>query len=444
MNKIEQLLRENENLKDEIQKLKDEIARLKGHSPKPKIKETKENNNTETLKRRRENSEKNTPQINKIVSIDKRERIDPPKRCICGNRNPVKFHSKGSREVVIQDIKITTNNIAYELGKIECLKCGKIIEANIPDGIKGRYGNELKTWVSYFKYELRTPENKIHRLLQEVGIVISEGEVSKILLENGEKLSQESKEIKKTGIRNSSYVNIDETVWRRSGDNAYSWYVGNNKFSAYEIHDKRNNKIAKMVLEIEDGEEKDLIVLHDDFSAYNNLPGVRSALCFLHEIRLFEKLKPYFEHHVKILNKKIESLWDIYDLLKVYRSNPNSKIKTKINKMFDKILTEKTGYNDLDHRMALTYAKKEKLLLCLKYPEVPPENNNAERGLRHIVTIRKISGGSRSKRGEKSLINHLTVFETCKKLGIRIKDYLYHLIAGIPPPVKCSLLLQPG
>lgn len=47
--------------------------------------------------------------------------------------------------------------------------------------------------------------------------------------------------------------------------------------------------------------------------------------------------------------------------------------------------------------MALTYAKKGKLLVCLEYPEVPPENNGAERGLRHAVTIRKISGGSCSK-----------------------------------------------
>lgn len=175
MNEIERLARENKELRNEIQKLRDEIARLKGHNPKPEIKASKRNNDIEVRKRRRENSRENNRQANKTVRIDRREKIDPPRRCECGNHDPKKFHSKGEREVVIQNIKITTDNIAYELGKIECLECGRIIEADIPNEIDGRYGNELKTWVSYFKYELRVPENKIYTLLQEVGIVILRG-----------------------------------------------------------------------------------------------------------------------------------------------------------------------------------------------------------------------------------------------------------------------------
>ncbi len=330
------------------------------------------------------------------------------------------------------------------MGKIECLECGKIIEANIPSEIDGRYGNELKMWLSYFKYELRVPENKIWTLLQEIGIVISEPEISKILLKNGEKLSEESKEIKRVGLDNSVYVNMDETGWRKSGNNAHIWYVGSNRFSIYEIHDKRNSEVAKSVLEIKDGHMREIIIVHDDFSAYSNLPVSMSALCFLHEIRLFEKLMPHFNYYAKILNRKIEELWDIYDALKAYRLNPDLKTKANIKDMFDKALTKETGYKDMDHRMALTYKKKEELLTCLEYPQVPPENNCAERGLRHAVTIRKISGGSRSRQGEKSLTNHLTVFDTCKKLGIRIKEYLYCLINGIAPEIKCSALLEFG
>jgi hypothetical protein len=35
-------------------------------------------------------------------------------------------------------------------------------------------------------------------------------------------------------------------------------------------------------------------------------------------------------------------------------------------------------------------------------PAVPPENNAAERSLRHLVTSRKISGGTRSPQGTNS------------------------------------------
>lgn len=443
MNEIERLVKENKELKEEIQRLRNEIARLKGHSLKPTVKPSKTDNNIEPPRRRRENS-KDTRQTNKIVPIDRRERVEPKRECICGNCDPKRFWSKGSREVVIQDIKIITDNCAYELEKIQCLCCGRVIEADIPNRPEGRYGNELKTWISYFRYELRVPENKIWRLLQEVGIVISEAEISKILLDNGERLKEEVKEIKRAGLQNSVYVNMDETGWRREGKNAYMWYIGNTKFSVYEIHDRRSNEETRAVLEIVNGKRKRLIVVHDDFSAYNNLPILVNGLCFLHEIRLFEKLIPYFDWHAEILERKIEELWDIYDALKAYRLNPKLATKTEIKDMFDRILTEETGYKDLDHRMALTHKKKEELLICLEYPEVPPENNCAERGLRHAVTIRKISGTSRSKRGEESLTNHLTVFDTGKKLGIKIKEYLYSLISGITPAVKCSALLEPG
>ena len=36
------------------------------------------------------------------------------------------------------------------------------------------------------------------------------------------------------------------------------------------------------------------------------------------------------------------------------------------------------------------------LFVFVTHPEVPPDNNAAERSLRHLVTSRKISGGTRS------------------------------------------------
>jgi hypothetical protein len=220
---------------------------------------------------------------------------------------------------------------------------------------------------------MRIPENKLHTFFNDVGIQISEGEISKILIENGKKLKKEVKMIKEIGLSNSTYVNMDETGWKNSGVNEYLWYVGNEKFSIYEIHDKRNGEVAKKVLGIKEGEKKDIIVVHDDFSAYDILDDyiLASALCFIHEMRHFEKLIPYFEEHRKILDNKITELWGIYKELQNYRANPNLQQKELIEQKFDSILKEKTGYEDLDHRMELTHKKKKKLLLCLEYPEVP-------------------------------------------------------------------------
>jgi transposase len=41
----------------------------------------------------------------------------------------------------------------------------------------------------------------------------------------------------------------------------------------------------------------------------------------------------------------------------------------------------------------------KELFVFVADPEVPPENNAAERSLRYVVTSRKISGGTRSEQG---------------------------------------------
>ena len=41
----------------------------------------------------------------------------------------------------------------------------------------------------------------------------------------------------------------------------------------------------------------------------------------------------------------------------------------------------------------------KELFVFVAHPEVPPDNNAAERSLRHLVISRKISGGTRSERG---------------------------------------------
>ncbi|MCL4465209.1 MAG: transposase [Chloroflexi bacterium] len=44
----------------------------------------------------------------------------------------------------------------------------------------------------------------------------------------------------------------------------------------------------------------------------------------------------------------------------------------------------------------------KELFVFVARPEVPADNNAAERGLRHLVTSRKISGGTRSEKGSQT------------------------------------------
>ena len=53
----------------------------------------------------------------------------------------------------------------------------------------------------------------------------------------------------------------------------------------------------------------------------------------------------------------------------------------------------------------------------LDHPEVPPDNNLAERTIRLSVTKRKVSNGSRSMERFKHTANLLRVVQTCRRQG---------------------------
>lgn len=67
----------------------------------------------------------------------------------------------------------------------------------------------------------------------------------------------------------------------------------------------------------------------------------------------------------------------------------------------------------------------------LDHPQVPPDNNLAERSLRLAVTKRKVSGGSRSLERFEQTANLLTVVQTCRFQGRSVMDFFVEaLMAG--------------
>ena len=67
----------------------------------------------------------------------------------------------------------------------------------------------------------------------------------------------------------------------------------------------------------------------------------------------------------------------------------------------------------------------------LDHPEVPPDNNLAERTLRLAVTKRKVSGGSRSMERFKDTANLLTVVQTCRRQERSVIEFFEQAIKAM-------------
>lgn len=157
-------------------------------------------------------------------------------------------------------------------------------------------------------------------------------------------------------------------------------------------------------------------------------------LCWLHEIRHYLKLDPRFTHHKKKLDEVIGEFWEFYQQAKGYCLDPTEQKRKDIGARFDLITNQNTGYRELDHRLALTQRKRERLLVFLDNPFVPIHNNQSEQDVRDAVMIRMISRETKSLAGDRSLERHLSIIHTAKKQGLDVFETIHGFLIGTLPP----------
>jgi FtsZ-binding cell division protein ZapB len=172
------------------------------------------------------------------------------------------------------------------------------------------------------------------------------------------------------------------------------------------------------------------LLLSDDAPQFRDITD-EQALCWVHEGRHYKKLTPFFDYHRQLLADFKTKFWRFYDKLQRYRASPTLEQATVLSREFDILFSTLTGYEALDKRIAQTKAKKDKLLMVLRHPEIPLHNNPAELGARRRVRKRDVSFGPRTADGVAAWDTFMTLAATAKKLGISFFAYVYDRVAAV-------------
>jgi hypothetical protein len=154
------------------------------------------------------------------------------------------------------------------------------------------------------------------------------------------------------------------------------------------------------------------------------------GLCWIHDARHYKKLSPFVPIHQQALANFRGRYWIYYTELLNYKRNPTREKQKWLSKQFDEIFSTTTDYEDLDHRIAKTLAKKTELLQVLEMPSLPLHNNEAELGARVQARVRDVSFQTRSEKGTKIKDTFMTINQTTKKLGVSFYDYIYDRVSG--------------
>jgi hypothetical protein len=353
------------------------------------------------------------------IRIDRTETITFDK-----NKLPSDAVFKGYEEKIVQNIIVKTDNVLYKLEKYYSASEGKTYIAEVDESLRGtEFGAETKALVSSLYYENRVTENKIASFLNSNGLYISEGTISNILIkEQSSILTKIKDEILEAGLRSSSYSQIDDTGMKVAGKNGFATIICNEKFSAFFIKLSKSRETVKSFLT--SFLASLFVVLVGDGAGQFKKITKRFALCWIHEERQYKKLVPILNVHRRELERIRGEIWGYYEKLKRYKENPNEEDKKKLWNEFDELFGQKTNYDELNDRLALTFDKKYELLTVLDYPEIPLHNNLSENGIREMVIKRKISGGVETDEGLIAWENNMSILATCKKLGVSFYDFM--------------------
>jgi hypothetical protein len=229
---VEQLIEQNQKQQEEIATLKDEVRILKGEKKRPKFKPSKlddstnvdnsaadsdvEENNSQKKKKQRRNKKHLTIHIEKVRKPD-----DLPEGSIF----------KGYQDFIVQELVIHNKNIRYRLERWLTPE-GKIITGSLPNALDNRhYGPNLVAYLLYQHHHCQVTQPLLLEQLREWGVVISSGQLNRLLSEGKERFHEEKDELLKVGLRESDYITVDDSGARHKGKNGYVTHIGNDFFA---------------------------------------------------------------------------------------------------------------------------------------------------------------------------------------------------------------------
>ena len=170
-------------------------------------------------------------------------------------------------------------------------------------------------------------------------------------------------------------------------------------------------------------------LLCDDAPQFKKIT-LRRALCWVHDGRNYKKLKPLIDKFQTEIDAYLKKYWDFYHKLLDYKKAPSREEAQKLELEFDVLFSTKVTYDKLQERINKTLLNKTELLLVLENPNIPLHNNESELAARLRVVRRNISLHTISIEGTEALDTYLSIYDTCRKLGIIPFEYIKDRISG--------------
>ena len=293
---------------------------------------------------------------------------------------------------------------------------------------QSRMGVRIASVIAYLRTTLRMPIRLIREYLHIMhNLLISTGEIGDLLhrVAETERVKQAAQQIKEM-IRHSSVVHGDETGWREGGQNGYIWcFCTPDGERYYEYDHSRAGAVARRIL----GSQFKGTLVSDFYGGYNEFPGEHQR-CWVHLLRDLHELKEKHKTNEEVLKwaAQVRAMYDTAHQslhsehgppTKGQRDELYNQLMESVRELGDKYSEAKAHGGHPCHTLSKRLLRHQDELFTFVLQEgVSSDNNLAERSVRPVVVMRKVSGGSQSARGGATRMTLATLFGTWRARGL--------------------------
>jgi len=370
------------------------------------------------------------------------ERVDEvvehwPERCracahVFGEHERIEVAAPQRHQVAeLPPIAVTVSE--HRLHRLRCSACAAETRAELPCGIpRGAFGPRLQAALATLAVRNRVSRRDSAELAGELfGVDLSTGSIDAIVQRTGEALAAPHARLHDQ-IRSAAAVNIDETGWRLRGSKRTLWGALTATEAVFRIAPDRHEREAKARRALRGHRLlRSLVGLR--------LPRPRTTPALLgplgpglHRPQRGARRPEAVRGGGLVIAGGLFQAWDDYrhegdrarlleritplkhELRALLEQAARKSTKTKYHRLFAK--------NLLKRWPALwTFAELE---------GIEPTNNHAERGLRGAVIYRKLSLGSQSEQGERTIERLLSASVSCRLQGRSLFAYLTDVLGA--------------
>ena len=348
-------------------------------------------------------------------------------------------------EQIVEDIPQPKVEVHRYLRRVyECPCCQKKVTATSTEvSPHARIGPNAVVLQAYCRAHLGLPLGKANDLLEQF-MGLSQSRVAALgqLFRMGDLFDPVVQKLFEI-LRDEPVVHADETGWRINGKNVWCWIFCNPRLALYLIDHHRSSAVVERVL----GERFEGVLVTDFYAAYGRLDADKQK-CLTHLLRELHTLRKELpQADVDAFIQPVMTLFqDAIALAKqrdALAATAFEQQRQQLEDRLDTLIFSKPQHADCRRICKRLVKHRFELLLFLEKPEVPAENNLAERDIRSVAAARADGGVNRTDRGAKVFANIKTIIRTCQKQGMNFFDYARTTMqasrTGLPPPLPLAM-----